>query len=58
MRPKWFDSLTDFLVEDILATSDEEIRREMIEDGEDPDEVAARQREMFERAIKEKGPSQ
>jgi hypothetical protein len=37
------------MVEDILSLSDEEILAEVIEDGEDPAEIAARMRRIFER---------
>lgn len=40
-------NLMDMLSEPILTMSDEEIRQEIIEDGEDPDEVAARVKQII-----------
>lgn len=38
---KALDNLTDALVDDILDATDEEIRAEVFEDGDDPDELAS-----------------
>lgn len=45
------DNLADALIEDILALSDEEILAEYVEDGGDPEELAARMRAMAELSI-------
>lgn len=47
------DNLTDMMVEDIMALSDDELRAEIIEDGGDPDEIAARGDEILRKAIAE-----
>jgi hypothetical protein len=39
------------MIEDILSLSDEEILAEAIEDGEDPAEIAAEGRRLFEAAL-------
>ena len=48
---KALDNLANALVEDILALSDEEVLAEFIEDGGDPEALAARMRGIFERAV-------
>jgi hypothetical protein len=45
------ENLEDAMVEDILSLSDEEIIAEVIEDGEDPVEIAARVRRLFDAAL-------
>jgi hypothetical protein len=45
------ENLEDAMIEDILALSDEEILAEVIENGEDPAEIAARMRRIFEAAL-------
>jgi len=47
------DAVTDLMVEDILAMSDEEITAELIADGFDPAVVAEESRQIAERAIAE-----
>lgn len=42
-------NLAEFLVEDILSLTDEEVIAEIIEDGGDPDKIATDMRLMFER---------
>ena len=49
--------LIDALVEDILETSDDEILREAAEDYDDPDEVVARMKLLFDQAVEEVGKS-
>lgn len=46
-RPS-LDIIAEFLVEDILAMSDEGILAECIADGEDPTKIAAEMRAIFE----------
>lgn len=48
---KQLDRLTDFLVQDILEMSDEEIIQEMIEDGIDPEQEGVRMREIIDKAV-------
>ena len=43
--------LADFLVEDILDASDEDILAEAVEDGEDPEAIAAAVRALFEKVF-------
>jgi hypothetical protein len=43
--------LADFLVEDILAASDEDILAEAVADGEDPEAIAAAVRALFEKVF-------
>jgi hypothetical protein len=43
--------LTDFMIEDILAASDEEIVAEAIEDGWDLEAIAAADRGLFEKVL-------
>ena len=52
-RRNGLQNLTDFLVEDILETSDEQIIADMIEDGEDPKAVAEHGRKLIEQVIAE-----
>ena len=47
------DNLDKHMVEDILAATDEEIEAELIEDGLDPDEVAAKGKRLLAKAIEE-----
>ena len=46
-----FDRLPDFLVEDILETSDEQIIADAIEDGEDPEAIAEHGRKLLDKVI-------
>jgi hypothetical protein len=39
------------MIEDILSLTDEEVIAELIEDGEDPVEIAARMRRLIEAAL-------
>ena len=48
---KTWNRLTDLLVEDILAASDEEILVETIEDHDNPEKIAKEMRTMFQKAI-------
>lgn len=43
-------NLTDAMVEDILALSDEELRQELEEDGQDIDAIVANAKEVLETA--------
>ena len=45
--------IADFIVEDILETSDKEILAEAIEDGIDPEELAATIRELVMEVLRE-----
>ena len=45
------ERLARFLVEDIIAMSDEEILAEAREDGWDPEAIAAEGRALFDRAV-------
>lgn len=46
---KQLDNLADAMVEDILSMTDEEIRAELIEDGEDLEEIGAKVRRQIDR---------
>jgi hypothetical protein len=48
-----FGRLADFLVEDILEASDEDILAEAVADGEDPEAIAAAMRALFEKVDRE-----
>jgi hypothetical protein len=48
---KQLENLEDAMVEDILSLTDEGIIAEVIEDGEDPAEIAARMRRLFDAAL-------
>jgi hypothetical protein len=48
---KALESLKDAMVEDILSLSDKEVLAEAVEDGEDPAEIAARMRRLFDDAL-------
>ena len=50
---KELDRLTDFMVEDILDASDDDILTELREDGTDPQVDAVRLRALFERTVLE-----
>jgi hypothetical protein len=45
------ENLKDAMIEDILSLTDEEVIAELIEDGKDPAEVAARMRRLIEAAL-------
>lgn len=45
------DRLAEFLVDDILGMTDEEILAEVTADGEDPKRIAQEAKDIFERAI-------
>lgn len=45
------ENLKDAMIEDILSLTDEEVIAELIEDGEDPVEIAARMRRLIEAAL-------
>ena len=47
------DRLADFLVEDVLDASDDDILSEAREEGIDPESDAARMRALFERTVLE-----
>lgn len=46
-------AIADEAVEDLMATPDEELRREMVEDGKDPDVVAEHTRSVIGKAVAE-----
>lgn len=48
---KALDNLAEFLIEDIMSMSDEEILAECREDGDDIEEIAARMRTIFDSAV-------
>lgn len=50
---EFLDALDDLIIEDILAMSPEELRAEIVAEGEDPDAVAADARASLDRAIRE-----
>ncbi len=45
-------NLTDAMVEDILSLSDEDIRAELIEDGIDPEKLAADIKALIDKTIR------
>ena len=49
------DRLANALVDDILEISDEELLAEVLDDGDDPDEIAEDVRALFERTLQEEG---
>lgn len=49
-RMKGLDRLTEFLVEDILTASDQEILDELREDGVDPETVVSHMKSLYARA--------
>lgn len=47
------DNLTNVLVEDIMSLSEDELRAEIIEDGEDPDMVVSHVTSLIENTIRQ-----
>lgn len=47
LQARFLERLTDQLVDDILATSEEELRQEIIEDHNDPEEEIQAMRRLI-----------